>query len=180
MSRFESFEMLRPAALDGRREEKRNLSVLSDSDRDQILVPGPRGRIFTARLAPDKVYFYFEGHVELDMFETSMPIANEVLKSGAAKLYGDGENWKTYAVGYRNAWTSWFIKNRKVVTRTRLVVNSPLLRMCVQVVNLFASNPIESLAKSGELYRIIDEEIPGVRDLAKAWPKEIAARLVRR
>jgi hypothetical protein len=146
-------------------------------DRGHVVVDGPRGRVFSARLAPDKVFFYFEGHVELEMYLPSMPIANEVVQTGQARLYGDGENWKTYEVGVRNAWTSWFLKHRKAVAHTRLVANSPILRMGVQVVNLFASNPIESIATSAALYRIIDREVPRVRELAKTWPADIAARI---
>jgi hypothetical protein len=156
------------------------VATSTTADRTRILVDGPRGRVFSAKLAPDKVFFYFEGHIDLEMWAPSMPIANEVVQTGKARLYGDGENWKTYEVGVRNAWTSWFLKHRKAVAHTRLVANSPILRMGVQVVNLFASNPIESIKTSTELYRIVDREVPRLRELARAWPADIAARIDRR
>lgn len=143
------------------------------------LVTGPRGRIFTAQLAPGKTFFYFEGHVDTVMFAPTMHVANECLKTGAAELYGDGENWRTYETGYRTAWTDWFLANAKNLTHTRLVVKSPILRMGVQVVNLLAKNPIEVLSTSEDLYRVIVEKVPRLRTVTASWPKDIAARALR-
>ena len=149
-------------------------------EREGLLVQGPRGRIFTGRLALDSVYFYFEGHVDLAMFEPTMGFANEVAGTGKGRLYGDGASWKTYEAGYRNAWTTWFLANRTRVAHTRLVVTSPILRMGVTVVNLFASNPIESLATSTELNRLIVKDHPRLHEIAAAWPDDISEHLRRR
>ncbi|AKU97049.1 hypothetical protein AKJ09_03713 [Labilithrix luteola] len=147
------------------------------NEREGILVTGAMGRIFTAKLAPDAVYFYFEGHIEEEWFESTMTFANDVLRSGAARLYGDGGKWKTYASGYRGAWTTWFTKNRAKLTHTYLVAGSPVIRMGIQVVNLFATNAIHALAKSDELYRIMKKDVPRMREVAAEWPAEIATHI---
>ena len=142
-----------------------------------ILITTPTGRIFSARMAPEVVYFYFEGHTDLPMFEPSMVIVNEVLRTGRAELYGDGETWKSYVSGYRDAWTQWFLRNRRQLAHTHLVIRAPLLRMGVQVVNLVASSPIEALDDSAELYRRLRARVPRARELAADWPADIASRL---
>lgn len=142
-----------------------------------ILLTTPSGRIFTAQMAPHVVYFYFEGHIDVPMFEPSMVIVNELLRTGRAELYGDGETWKSYTTGYRDAWTQWFLQNRRHLAHTHLVIRAPLLRMGVQVVNLVASSPIEALDQSAELYRRLHARVPRARELAADWPADIAARL---
>ncbi|RYE94903.1 MAG: hypothetical protein EOO75_00720 [Myxococcales bacterium] len=128
-------------------------------------------------MAPRVVYFYFEGHTDLAMFEPSMVVINDVLRAGQAELYGDGEGWKSYASGYRDAWTQWFLRNRQHLAHTHLVIRSPLLRMGVQVVNLVASSPIEALDQSAELYRRLRARVPRARELTHDWPADIASRL---
>lgn len=150
---------------------------LPSLERTGVLVKGPHGRIFTAKLAPDKVFFFFDGHVELDMFAPSMVIANEVVKSGAATLYGDGGTWKSYGPGYRGAWTDWFMAHRKSLVATHLVAASPVIRMGVQVVNLFAGSPITALSKSDELYRVLATDVPRLRETAASWPAEFATHV---
>jgi hypothetical protein len=145
-------------------------------EREGTLVTGARGRIFTASVAPHHVYFCFEGHIELEMFEPSMVVVNEAVRAGLTTLYGDGENWKTYAGGYRDAWTRWFLQNRDRLAHTYLVVNSPLLRMGVQVVNLFASNPITALSRGAQLYDKLRAQVPRLREATADWPEDIAAR----
>lgn len=147
-----------------------------DRDRDRILISGPRGRLFTARLSPKSVYFYFEGHIDLAVWEPSMVVANDIVRSGGAELYGDGGNWKTYAAGYREAWTKWFLEHRARLAKTYLVTASPLLRMGVQVVNLFVPNAITALSQTADLYRTLHEKHPRARDLVADWPADIAAR----
>ncbi len=83
----------------------------------------------------------------------------------------------SYAPGYRDAWTHWFLDNRRGIASTHLVVQSPLLRMGVQVVNLFAANPIRVLGTSEELYARIRSEVPQARQfISDTWPKDIARR----
>lgn len=147
------------------------------NEREGILVTSAMGRIFTAKVAPDAVYFYFEGHIEEEWFDSTMVFANDVLRSGAGRLYGDGGKWKTYASGYRASWTSWFTRNRARLAHTYLVAGSPVIRMGIQVVNLFATNAITGLAKSEELYGIMKKDIPRVREAAAEWPAEIAAHI---
>lgn len=135
------------------------------------------GRIFTTLVSDSSVYFYFEGHVELDMFEATIGPANAALKSGKATLYGDGANWKTYAGGYRDAWTKWFMSNRGRLGHTYLLIRSPILKMGVQVVNLFTGGSITSLSTSSDLYGKLRANVPAVLPQLSSWPPEIADRV---
>jgi hypothetical protein len=144
---------------------------------DVIVAGGPRGRIVTAKIGAPDVYFYFEGRVELEWFEPTMVLVGEAVRRGGARLWGDGEGWMSYAPGYRDAWTRWFLDNRRGIASTCLVVQSPLLRMGVQVVNLFAANPIRVLDTSEELYARMRVEVPKARQfISGLWPKDVAHR----
>jgi len=144
---------------------------------DVIVAEGPRGRIVTARIGAPDVYFYFEGRVELEWFAPTMVLVDDAVRRGGARLWGDGEAWMSYAPGYRDAWTRWFLDNRSGVASTHLVVQSPLLRMGVQVVNLFAANPIRVLGTSEELYARMRVEVPKARQfISDTWPRDIAQR----
>lgn len=143
--------------------------------RDAVLITSDRGRVFTTRVSATGVFFYFEGHVDLDMFSTTMVHADAALSTGRAMLFGDGQNWQTYAVGYRDAWTRWFLTNRKRVAHTPLFVRSPLLKMGVQVVNLFTGDSITTVGSAARLYDTLRSHVPDVAAASRAWPADIAA-----
>lgn len=151
----------------------------TEVSRAGIVVTGSRGRIFTTKLAADKVYFYFDGHVEAGMFAPTMPFANEVLRSGAATLYGDGPNWKTYEPAFRSSWTDWFIQNRASLAHTYLLAPTKLIRMGIQVVNLFSPNAIDPVDDSSVIYRLLARDVPRIREVTASWPEEISAHALR-
>lgn len=147
------------------------------SSSDDVLVEGKKGRIFTSLLGPSKVYFYFEGHVDTDMFDRTMGPAGAAVLSGRATLYGDGGGWKTYESGYRARWTNWFMSNRSRLDATYLVTTSAILRMGVQVVNLFTDNAITAMKEPSELYRQLRRDVPDLAGRARGWPTDIASRI---
>ncbi|MFO0681690.1 MAG: hypothetical protein U0234_06550 [Sandaracinus sp.] len=143
---------------------------------EHFLVTGPRGRIFTTLLDASHVYFYFEGQVELAMFDETMAPANQALASGRAYLHGDGGNWKNYAAEYRTRWTDWFVQNRARIAHVDLMVRSPILRMGVQVVNLFTSGIITALDDDDALYERMRRECPTAEAAIATWPADVRAR----
>lgn len=142
-----------------------------------VLVCSERGRIFTTLLDESKVYFYFEGHVELDMFAQTMGPANQTIRSGRAALYGDGELWKTYHAGYRKEWTDWISRNQSSLSAIHLLIHSPILRMGVQVVNMFTRNSITTFSTARELYARTRADVPSLTTQLASWPSDIAARI---
>ena len=144
---------------------------------EPVLAVGKQGRIFSMLLDSRNVYFYFEGQVELWMFDASMAAADAALASGQAFLHGDGEHWKSYAAEYRHRWTDWFGENRPRIAHVNLLIRSPILRMGVQVVNLFTQDVITPLADPNELYASLRRQAPGVDALVGSWPSDIAARM---
>jgi len=143
---------------------------------EPIIVATDRGRIFSTLLDERNVYFYFEGSVDLASFDLSMGAANQALASGRAFLHGDGENWKDYQATYRQRWTDWFTTNRASIAHVNLLIRSPILRMGVQVVNLFTGNVITVLEKTPDLYERLHREAPGASALTSTWPADIRAR----
>jgi hypothetical protein len=135
-----------------------------------------RGRIFSARIGPSAAYLYFEGHIDRELFERTMGPATAAVEAGGALLYGDGENWQTYAVGYRDAWTRWLIEHRARIARTQLVIRSPILRMGVQVVNLFTGGAISEVQDAAKLASLMHASTDVVT-CARSWPRDVAARV---
>ncbi|MEO8877554.1 MAG: hypothetical protein ABI461_18310 [Polyangiaceae bacterium] len=142
-----------------------------------VLVSSARGRIFTTLLAESRVYFYFEGHVDLDMFARTMAPANQAIVSAHATLYGDGELWNTYAAGYRAEWTHWISRNRPFLAGVHLLTRSAILKMGVQVVNMFTTNSITTSPTARDLYAKMRKDMPGLASHLDAWPSDIAARI---
>ncbi|HEX7667373.1 MAG TPA: hypothetical protein VF407_22735 [Polyangiaceae bacterium] len=142
-----------------------------------VVVTSDRGRIFTTLLAESKVFFYFEGHVDLDFFARTMMPANQAVLSERATLYGDGEVWKTYGAGYREEWTRWISKNQPFVSAIHLLTRSAILKMGVQVVNMFTNNSITTAKDARELYARARRDVPWLQSHLVGWPSDIAARV---
>jgi hypothetical protein len=117
-----------------------------------------RGTYRVVNIHDDVAWFHFEGWISGGLWTpTEKYLESIILQHGAVLMVGNGWKWNGYDPQYRRGCTAWFLKRRASIRGVHLLVNSPVLRMGVQVVNLVVpiirayDEPASFMADASEL-----------------------------
>jgi hypothetical protein len=102
-----------------------------------VMRESARGRYVVAPLGDDVVWFRFDGYVAGAWWAPTEAVLDAVIRAhGHVLMLGDGWSWTNYESSYRTGCTRWFMARRATIRGVHLLVQSAILRMGVQVVNL--------------------------------------------
>ncbi len=96
-----------------------------------------RGTYGVVNIHGDVAWFHFQGWIRGGLWSRTEAYLDSIIaEHGAVLMLGNGWKWNGYDPLYRKGCTAWFLKRRSSIRGVHLLVNSPVLRMGVQVVNL--------------------------------------------
>lgn len=121
-----------------------------------------RGKYRVVELHRDAVWFHFEGWIGGELWPPTEQLLESVIdRFGTVLMLGNGSGWNGYEPAYRQGCTAWFLKRKREIRGVHLLVNSPVLRMGVQVVNLVVPiihayvDPSEFMTQATELVPLL-------------------------
>jgi len=122
--------------------------------------------------APGVVLVRYRGHAEVALYE---PIAKEMDRQVAqfpkVRLFVDFEELASYDTEFRTRWTDWFRRNHSHLEHSYILQRSALVKMGVQLVNLFIGEILLPVTEREEFERKLEE---AVRSTRGALPSERA------
>jgi hypothetical protein len=105
------------------------------------------GSLTIGALSPSIVYMQLTGKILGSFFPPVVPIVDVLLIPGQKlTFFVDGEAWTGYEPAYRDAITGWFKTHPNVIAKVHILVDSALVRMGIQVVNLGIGNLLKASA----------------------------------
>ena len=100
----------------------------------------------------------YKGHAEEELY---VPISDEMnamlQKVPKVTLFVDFEELNSYDTGFRTLWTGWFKANASKLVGSHILQKSALVKMGIQLVNLFVGEVLTPVTDRNEFQRRLEE-----------------------
>ena len=108
--------------------------------------------------APDVALVRYRGHAETALYEPIETEMNTLLARGTkVRLFVDFEDLASYDTEFRTRWTEWFRRNRERLVRSHILQRSSLVKMGIQLVNLFVGEILSPVTERHEFDQKLEQ-----------------------
>jgi len=117
------------------------------------------GEVVWSTPAAGVVLVRYQGHAEVALYDPiSQEMEAQLSRFSKLHLFVDFEELASYDTEFRTRWTEWFRRNRSNLLDAHVLQGSALVKMGIQLVNLFV----------GELFSLLVEREPFEKKLEQA------------
>jgi hypothetical protein len=127
------------------------------------------GESRVTRLRPNVILLFIDGYMEESFFELQVAPFDKAISEGhTITIFNDTYGFKKYDSGFREKWGQWLKAHRKQVTAVHMLVGSPLVKMGLNIINLFAGGVLKPYTDRAEWKRELIALVPSFVDNQRA------------
>ena len=123
-----------------------------------------KGEAVYSTPAPAVVLVRYKGHAEEELYPPISDAMNAILQRvPKVTLFVDFEELGSYDTAFRTRWTEWFRANAKRLEGSHILQKSALVKMGIQLVNLFVGEILTPVTERADFQRRLEETIQKAR-----------------
>jgi hypothetical protein len=117
-----------------------------------------KGEAIYSTPAPTVALVRYKGHAEEELYGPISEAMNALLQRvPKVTLFVDFEELNSYDTGFRTLWTAWFKANASKLVGSHILQKSALVKMGIQLVNLFVGEVLTPVTDRNEFQRRLEE-----------------------